>query len=269
MLLHRSTGLWLRRPTHLGVGLLLSFLSLVSVQALAQDSQEPAAHAIGTLEPGFRTGVGLGLGQAGSAANGTSRSLGQLASYRVPLWIDLVYRRTASQTVGLYGQYGQGPVGNDCRGECNWAELRVGVQAQWSFGSAGSTQPWLGLGLGYQWLSYRSITGLDLAEFIDLSDLGLDADSADELNLSLQRTEDFHGPELVLQGGMDFPIDDGVSVGPFLSAAFSSYLSNTRSCAETSASDVLPADIACPAVVDNGAGIHAWLTIGLRGTYAP
>lgn len=232
-------------------------------------AHRPLAPAVGGIETGFRSGVGLGLGGAGYAADGVARSIGDLVAYRIPLWVELMYRLSDFQTLGLYGQFGLGAVGKSCQGECTWAELRAGIQGQMTLSTIGLAVPWIGAGIGYQWLTLRNNNRIDLADYFDLNDLGISPDSMVDTSQNLQRTENLHGPELLLQGGLDFQLSDGLSAGPYLSTTLSSYMSNSRSCEDTRAPEQLPADVACPPVPTTDLSFHVWLTVGLRGTYSP
>jgi hypothetical protein len=94
---------------------------------------------------------------------------------------------------------------------------------------AGSVDPWLGLGVGYE------IFGASLTT--QGRTISTDTKGFEFLNL---------------QGGADFKVADAVAVGPFLSFSLGQYSSVSSGDAS--------GDITNKA-------IHEWLTIGVKGTF--
>lgn len=147
--------------------------------------------------------------------------------------------------VGGYIQYGFGIVGGDLGDRCDAAgidcgahNVRLGLQAQYHLSPEGQVDPWLGAGIGYEWLTYTASGG-----GVDVSSTG-------------------HGFEfLMLQGGADFPVGDGYGIGPFMSFSLGQYASYSTSC-----------DGQCAGFVGDSGDIknkalHEWLIIGVRGTF--
>lgn len=204
------------------------------------------------FETGLRLGVGVPLGKGGRTLEGVERSLNDLTTWRAPLWIDVGYRVSPVTTVGAYAQLGVGGNGDACAGECDWTDLRIGAQAQWRFAPGSGVNPWLGVGLGYEWLSFRTLVRVPVP----------DPEPGDPESIPVRTAERLGGPELLLQGGLEFKVEDSFSVGPYASATVGQYLSDGIKCD--------PADLGCPeAPAIDGSGFHSWLGIGLRGTYTP
>lgn len=201
------------------------------------------------FEAGLRAGFSLPIGGAGQTAPGvleevaiTDRDLKDLTPWQAPVWVDVGYRVTPSTTIGAYVQLGVGASGDDCAGDCDWSDIHIGAEVQWR-ARGGGLEPWLGLGAGWESLTFRTF-----------------AQSPE--GLPLRFSERLAGPEAILQGGLDFEIDESLGVGPYVSAAVGQYTSDVFKC---EFGDALP----CPDVSLEGSGFHSWLGIGLRGTYLP
>lgn len=204
------------------------------------------------FETGLRLGAGVPVGKGGRGLDGIERDLNDLATWRAPLWLDVGYRFSQVTTVGAYAQVGVGGNGDACAGECDWADLRIGAQGQWRFAPGSSVNPWLGVGLGYEWLSFRTLVR------VPVPDPGPDDPDA----IPVRTAELLGGPELLLQGGLDFRVEDSFSVGPYASATVGQYVTDELKCD--------PPDLGCPEVpAIDGSGFHSWLGVGLRGTYTP
>lgn len=204
------------------------------------------------FETGLRLGLGVPLGKGGRDLLGGERNLNDLTSWRAPLWIDVGYRFSPVTTFGAYAQLGVGGNGDSCAGECDWSDLRIGVQGQWRLAPGSAVDPWIGLGLGYEWLSFRTLLRVPLP----------DPEPDEPADVPVRAAELLGGPEVTLQAGLDFRVEDSFSVGPYASATLGQYLSAGIKCD--------PADFGCveaPSI--DGSGLHSWLGIGLRGSYAP
>jgi hypothetical protein len=199
------------------------------------------------FEGGLRLGIGLPLGNAGKGALGESRKLGDLAAYRAPIWVDIGYQATPASSYGVYGQIGFGGTGDACAGKCDWSDLRVGVQGQWRLNPGASADPWLGVGVGLESISFQS------------SELRQD----DEGLFAARITERLLGPELLLQAGLELRAEDALQLGPYVAASIGSYLGDHYKCISERA-------IACPGGSSiDGSGFHTWLGIGVMGRYSP
>jgi hypothetical protein len=201
------------------------------------------------FEGGLRVGIGLPVGRAGrNVLDGSARKVGDVAPWRAPIWIDAGYRASALLSYGAYGQLGVGGAGDSCTGKCNWADLRLGVQLGFHFAPERSLSPWLGIGAGYEWLSVKSLSSVDTGDVAGVVPFG--------------STELLGGPELGAQAGLDFQVDDTLRVGPYAAVSVGDYLGDSFKCQ--------PAGFACPSGSSiDGSGVHAWLGVGVRGSYSP
>jgi hypothetical protein len=198
---------------------------------------------------GLRLGVGIPLGKAGNDATGVERDLGDLTPWSVPVWVDVGYAFSGRFTLGAYGQVAVGGSGDACQGDCDWSSIRVGAQAELRFAPGAPVDPWLGVGLGWEWLSFRTLLNVPSAD-----------PSADPTRL--RATERIAGPELTLQLGLDFQVEDALRIGPYVAASAGPYVKDSYTCD--------PVNAFCPtgSSVDGGA-FHSWLGLGLRGAYTP
>jgi outer membrane protein W len=188
----------------------------------------------GKIKLGLRLGYALPTGKVGDISqNGATLDGGKLSddiSGQIPIWIDAGYMVLPSLMVGLYGQYGFVGTKNCPSGaSCSAHDLRIGIQGQYHFMPEQSTDPWLGLGFGYESLGLSETVG---GQSFDAS---------------------INGWELLnLQGGVDFQVIPAFTVGPFLSFSldqFSSEKSGSQSLDFTTKH------------------IHEWILIGAKGTF--
>jgi hypothetical protein len=147
----------------------------------------------------------------------------------LPIQIDAGYRLSSHWVLGAYAEYGITALGRTC-GACSEHFVRLGVEAQYHFGSPGTLHPWLGVGAGWDWVS----------EYVE-GDLARAA----------------YGPELVsLRLGLDAPIGDHerFAVGPFAGFALS-YIDDTECSGQ----------LECEAVQRDRT--YPWLTLGVHGSF--
>jgi hypothetical protein len=220
----------------------------VEVDTAASGSGSTRTSLADRFEGGLRTGISFGLGKAGGNDFAPTRNVNDIVEYRVPIWLDLGYRLSDPLTLGVYAQLGFGGGGDCAGGSCNASDLRIGAQALWHASSGGL---WLGAGLGYEWLSLYSLQVTDRA--IDTV-----ADSAAQFASRVAET--IGGPELTLQAGLELELEPGLSVGPYVAASVGQYLTDSFDCDITT----------CPTGSSiEGSATHAWLGLGVRGSYAP
>jgi hypothetical protein len=200
---------------------------------------------------GLRLGLGVPVGKAGESALGAQRDLGDLTPFSVPVWVDVGYAFTGRMTLGAYGQVAIGSTGDACQGDCDWSSVRIGAEAELRFAPGEPVDPWLGVGVGYEWLTFRTLQDVDIPD-------GTGATTT----VPMRATERLGGPELTLQGGLDFQAEDALRLGPYIAASAGPYLTDSYTCE--------PVSNLCPSgnSVDGGA-FHSWLSIGLRGAYTP
>ena len=202
------------------------------------------------FEAGLRLGIGLPVGNAGHSPVDTQRKVSDLATWRVPLWIDVGYHVSPSSTYGVYAQFGVGGSGDSCSGKCDWSDLRFGAQGQWHLQPSGDVDPWLGLGLGIEALSFQQFGSV------------FDQNTGQAFGIRIK--ELLWGPELLLQGGLGMRVDDAVELGPYLSASVGNFVGDSYKCEEDAPAVPCPTGSAV-----NGSAFHAWIGIGLSGRYLP
>jgi hypothetical protein len=187
----------------------------------------------GLADAQWYAGARLGYSLAGGkTAQGSSMSDGLKGS--IPIQVEGGYRVLPQLSVGGYLSYGPGLVGSVCDGaSCSASVKRLGIEAAWRFQQAWLVAPWAGLGLGYEWASYKA------------------SDGGDELELAYRGFE-----YLDLQGGADYPVTDKLSMGPFASFAVGRYDHLKVESPLGNSDGSIPS-----------ATTHTWLTFGLRGRW--
>jgi hypothetical protein len=223
--------------------------SLIALLASAVHAQAPSEPR---FELGLRTGYAIPLGhyadvrQIGSTRQDDVNALSDDAYGAIPLWLDFGYRLTPALVLGVYGMFGlvlpksgaaSDPLGGGCPEglDCFAIGLRFGVQAQYRFRPGAALDPWLGLGLGYEWITSH-VEGRVFGIPIDV-------------------VTDHSGPELLhLQGGVDFQLAPTLGLGPFASVSAMQY---------TSCSATLDGDDSECRLPDKA--WHGWLVLGVRG----
>lgn len=198
------------------------------------------------LHFGLRLGYGFPLGKAtgtASSSGGTggtttttgSGDLSDSVAGQIPIWVDLGWQFSPKLMAGAYFSYGfvlpSGDLADACdaaRADCTLSDIRLGLQAQYNFAPGRGTDPWLGIGVGYEWFK------------IAVNDA----------------TFTFHGWELpMLQGGVDFGGDSGGStIGPFVAFTFGRFTRGKVEFGSISESGDID-DVAT----------HNWLFVGVRG----
>jgi hypothetical protein len=192
------------------------------------------------FEIGLRTGYAIPLGKGGA---NSSLDLNEGISGAVPIWLDLGYRATPQIMVGIYGAYAFGFLGDTldraCGGglDCSSHDIRLGAELQYHILPRQQADPWLGLGLGYEWLTFSASGGGQ--------DGSITASGFEFVNL---------------QAGVDFAPSDSANfgLGPFLAFSVAQY--SDVSCSGA-------AGLACPGSFETTT--HEWLTFGVRGTFVP
>jgi hypothetical protein len=146
--------------------------------------------------------------------------------------------------VGAYFQYGFGISGDSCN-ECSVHNMRLGGQVHYHFMPWEAVDPWIGAGIGYEWLSVSASQSFTFAG----------------VTQSIEASSTVHGFEFVnLQGGVDFLPSEGTTfgLGPFVALSIAKYSNGSAEVnGEKTSGDV------------QNASVHEWLTLGVRGTFVP
>ena len=222
-------------------------------RAGATDEAAAASPRASNVHLALRTGFGVPLGTyaeqrslAGFRETDVN-ALGDDTYGAVPLWLDAGYRLTPELMLGAYFVYGLvlpktaasgDPLGGGCPEgfDCFASGVRLGLQAQYRFLLGPAFQPWLGIGVGYEWVSSRL--------------------EGQAFGIPLDASTSYSGPDLLhLQGGVDFRLGRVFGLGPFLSVSAMEY---------TSCSLELSADSSTCELNDKG--WHGWLVFGVRGS---
>jgi hypothetical protein len=121
--------------------------------------------------------------------------------------------------------------------------VRLGVQVQYHFLPKKELDPWLGAGLGYEWLTRATEQSFD--------------------GVGTETSITVKGFELInLQGGLDFKVAPGLALGPFLFFSIGRYTSLSGSCSGNTCDDFTPRGD------DPGDdATHYWLLLGVRSTF--
>jgi hypothetical protein len=231
----------------LGCFAVLAF-TLVGSQPAA--AGEPSTGALARFRLGLRTGFGVPFGQYAEVRTFASfrdpdvNAISDDVHGVIPFWLDAGYRLSSQLTVGAYFVFGLvlpkvAPATNPLSGgcpegfDCAATGLRAGIQGEYAF-LTGPVRPWLGLGLGYEWVETH------------LQGKTLDLDLA----------TGHSGPEFLhLQAGTDFRLTPNFALGPFLTLTAMQYtscrleLNGQRQSCE----------------LDDRAW-HGWALLGARGT---
>ncbi len=208
------------------------------------------------FEVGIRTGYAFAAGHLGAPPSGTDANydvdLGDRVSGQWPFWIDAGYRFNYSFYLGFYFQYGIGFVNDDvlttCRDanvDCSASDVRFGLMGRYHLPMVWQFSPWVGYGLGGEWLSYSGHR-TDVSASADWSWSGLEF-----MNLQL---------------GGDVRLPHRVVVAPFISFSLGHYDDRTET-----RSGTLPILGAVTGTYTGVAktSIHEWILIGLRVAVMP
>jgi hypothetical protein len=225
--------------THL---LRFALFTLVLSAAGQVRAQEPGTG----FEAGLRSGYLLPLGKM---TGDSGEDLDQGISGAIPIWVDIGYRVVPQAFVGVYGQYAFGFMGDQLGPVCDASDqvscsattIRIGLQAHYHPIPESLANPWVGLGFGYEWLSFGVEGG------------------GNEVTIT------GHGFEFAnLQAGLDFKVTDNFYLGPALSFSLGQYSDVSADCSGA-------ASMACasaPEEIEDKA-LHEWLMLSVRGAYAP
>lgn len=217
-------------------------LAVLLAAACAAATLLPAIAQAQTPDSGFTAALRAGYGFPMGGLEG-SAALSDQFSGQVPFWLDAGYRFGKNHFIGAYFQYGIAFVnesnasgGGVCVAgvTCSGSDMRSGVEYLYNFSPEASFQPWAGLGVGYEWLTFDVGGGGATATF------------------------QYRGWEFFnLQVGGDFKLSNVFGLGPFIALSFGQY--ETLSLSGTGISSV------SGSIADKK--IHEWLQMGVKGTF--
>lgn len=180
--------------------------------------------------------VRLGVAQAvGSAV--ADVSIADTVPLQLPVQLDGLWRLPVSLgqgrgtlDAGAYGSWGPAWVGRCRAGQsCSASVARLGLQALWTFVTAGGAQPWLGVASGYEW-------------------------AREERSRAGTVTTTYRGFEpLAAQGGIEWRVGRRLALGPYGLLALGRYSRVSLDTGLASATAELP-----------DKAIHAWVHAGVR-----
>lgn len=190
---------------------------------------------------GFQIGVRPGISVPfGSSAKDQKMSDGPSAQFT--LNADIGAKIIPQLFVGGYIGFGLGGVAGKTSDACDKANIscasatiRLGVEAQYHILPARKMNPWVGLGIGWE---FTSIGG---------------GDGNQRASTTVNGVELAH-----FMGGLDFRLSRVVGVGPFLDLSLGRYSNSSSDTGNTTVST----DIKDKAV-------HGWFTLGARVLFFP
>lgn len=223
-------------------------------------SSSALAHA--TLEFGGRVGYGIPLGDGTT----TESSLESNVGAEVPLWLDLGARVTPNFGFLAFASWGFMGSGDRFESVCRYREtgncepialhFRAGLQGQYHlFPDSRGARPWLGMGMGYELVRW-GFRGENEG----------DGQEGEESYTVL-------GWELVnFQFGVDFPVADKVTAGPFTAFTLSEFVFARTRCS----THCVRCFEQCPYAEDersnpelDSAALHHWVFLGMRVAVLP
>jgi len=216
-------------------------LVLIGTAAFAQEAAP--APSRGAIEVGLRAGFGLPFGSEGTTASDASDTkLSDDLKGIIPIQVDAGYRINPKIYVGLSFQYGFGLINTDnsnnadCNSSgfsCSASDVNVGVNAHYHFLPGQAFDPWVGLGAGYEWLSFSVSGG---GQEATVTGTGFEFGQA--------------------QVGGDFQAARNLGIGPFASFSFGQYGNANLSQGGSSMDMSITSK-----------SFHEWLELGVRGVY--
>jgi hypothetical protein len=217
--------------TRLSCTLLVTVLGTGLVHAQGSPERERTA-----FEAGVGAGIGFPVGQLSSGKN-----LSDWVGLTFPLTFELGARLFGRYELIAVGQYSIGTVnstsGSGCytgNNACSASIGQIGVEFLYHPLGLARVDPYVGVGLGYEWLVIRATVQ---GKNYDQSFGG--------------------GNWAVLQSGVDFSLGSVVHLGPFLLASIGQYQTSNYTVPTAGGPQSGSSAVEHPA-------IHVWLSVGLR-----
>jgi opacity protein-like surface antigen len=208
----------------------------------ANTAASNAIRPVGPATSGFSFGLRVGYGiPFGEAAEGSD--LSDTVKGSVPIFLDAGYRGLgiANLYLGVFGTWGPAFLSDtSCPSgaSCSAGVLRFGANARYHVAPLDTLDPYLGLGVGYEIVSFSAEAS------------GKTVDGS------------YKGFEFVeLQGGLDYKVTFAVRIGPFANFAIGQYSSGDFQIPNgTGGTTQFSGDIP-------KTSLHEWLILGVRGQY--
>ena len=220
--------------------LALAVLAAAPVAAQAQRYYPPPPphYRSGPRETGLYVGGKLGLGFPTGDLSGDVGAMSDTVGAKVPFGFEFGLRLNRNIRIGIFGDLGPAGVKDQvcATGSCSALDSRLGAEVQLHLAPFTQTDPWLGAGLAYEWLSDNGIGVVDPTT-----------------GQTYVVDETWSGAQFVLEGGVDFPVAPAFTVGPYLDleiGRFGSYSASGAGSYSIGATST-----------------HTWVTIGVKGTF--
>lgn len=224
-------------------------VSVIALAAVCTAHLASADEGPRGVELGLRTGYAIPLGQASGSGSATvngvtvttqGADLSQSISGHLPIWFDAGYR-LPNLYVGAYLQYGIAFIPSQAAGgtcgmsgvSCSGSDVMFGANAHYHILPAATFDPWVGAGIGYEWINVNASEG------------------------GVSGGEQVKGFQFFnLQAGGDYKVSPDFGLGPFVIFGVGQLDSFSNSGAAGNASGSIP-----------NQAMHEWLTFGIRGEY--
>jgi opacity protein-like surface antigen len=189
------------------------------------------------VELSFGLGFGLPMGDIMKSSYGSPLALGDVIGLQLPIQVGLGYRIDPRFRFAMTFQYA--PLSTkdcDSGSSCAARDMRLAVEGRVHSRTGRSFTPWLAVGLGYEWLT------------LSYSGNGSSGDATTK------------GVDFNVQVGGGARVSPTLTVGPFVDLRFGKYDSVSGSSSSGSGEGDIPSDHQTT---------HMWLTLGVRGMFAP
>jgi hypothetical protein len=192
-----------------------------------------AAGAGDGVEVGARVGYAIPRGEVGPDGSGNGIPFSTWVEHALPIDVDVGYRFNPYVYGGVYGGYSVISRAYCETGDCSDHGFRVGANVQLHPLGQVPVDPWIGLGFGYEWLSFsqRFPSGNDdrMLEGFEVA---------------------------ILEIGIDFAVSSSpvIKLGPVATFSLATFRRET---------------IANAGSIDIDAGLHEWLVLGFRARFLP
>jgi hypothetical protein len=191
------------------------------------------------IELGARTGYVLPMGQVDGASGD---DLSNVFSGQIPIWIDAGYRASPHIYAGAFFQYGVAFLADKASNtamcnqgvSCSGNDILVGGNFHYHISPQETFDPWIGVGVGYEWLNFNGSVG------------------SSSVNVQTK------GWQFVdFQLGGDIKVSPDFGIGPFVMLSLGQFdsISTSSTNVPNSSNDI------------TNQAMHEWLTIGVRGSY--